>query len=94
MLTRRRVLRGLSAAPIAAAVPAMPAERPAARADLDRYIAWLAHEHRAALMERYRMPADQVPIGWMPDTPDVREEVEQRPPSTRARQVLRMFFGS
>jgi hypothetical protein len=60
------------------------------RADLDRYIAWLAHEHRAALLERYGSDAT-APMFWFPDMPDIEAAVADAPPSSRARRVLRAF---
>lgn len=59
------------------------------RAELDRYIAWLAHEHRAALMERFG--PESFPMFWFPDMPDIEAAVADAPPSSRARRVLRAF---
>ncbi|MGL4966165.1 MAG: hypothetical protein ACRC67_33400 [Inquilinus sp.] len=89
MLTRRRILSGLAAAPVVAAAPALGQDQPASRAELDRYICWLAREHQAALMERY--PGQGIMMFWMPDGADIEQAVAQSPPSSRARKALRTF---
>jgi hypothetical protein len=59
--------------------------------ELDRYIAWLAHEHRAALMERFGLPADGAPMWWFPKAPEIEAAVARASPSDRAAIVLRAF---
>lgn len=63
-------------------------------AELDRYIAWLAHEHRAALMERFGAETAAIPMHWFPAAPDIEQAVADAPPSSRARRALRAFVDS
>jgi len=106
MLDRRLFARGLLAAPaiaspalaspvlMAGAAPA-PALEPVS---LAAYVAFLAHEHRAALHEMHpdhyaRVIADGgtpcYPMFWFPDDPAAVAAVASAPPSTRAATVMR-----
>lgn len=84
MFTRRLFAQLTAAAPVLALTPAEAAEsRLDHYATLDRYIAFLAHEHRAALFERFDCvytiirnadgPSEpqemriEPPMFWMPD---------------------------
>ena len=69
--------------------------------DLERYIAWLAREHRAALAE-HLYPGDwaaydpaavltRLPICWLPDSPAAARLIAAAPPSARAAAVLRLI---
>ncbi len=109
MSDRRTFLRGLATLPLIggsvalignptkAAVPVTPALR-------DRYIAWLANEHAAALFERDppqpqyddfdRLMSDwhyarlRTPLFWFPEAPDIERMTACTQPSTRAAIVL------
>ncbi len=63
-----------------------------------RYITFLAHEHRAALVEFHTRPGDSEedlahyakipPMFWFPDDRGVTALVQAAPPSARAARVL------
>ena len=91
-LPRRAFLRGLgvlslTTAPVAAvardSVPAVKA------VPLEDYVAFLAHEHRAALVELYR-PANplHIPICWFPESPAVEARIAAEAPSLRAARIF------
>lgn len=102
---RRGFLRGLLTLPLigggvsligAPTAVAAPVTQPL----MDRYVAWLAHEHRAALLEwgRMRRSLDDLaeatdwvqsaPLYWMPGDPTAISAVIAGKPSTRAALVL------
>jgi hypothetical protein len=97
MAERRGFLRGLVSLPLIGGGVTLIG-RPSAVAvpvttDLqDRYIAWLAHEHRQALCERYAEQGVRigrlVPMFYFPAAPDIEAAVYAAPPSSRAAVVL------
>ena len=101
-ISRRIFLRNTAAAGVVGATVVAPAAAeaiavPADAADpvFKRYVAFLAHEHRAALRAMFRNPssADEnlvLPMFWLPEDPDVRCLIasEHRNPEGRARAVL------
>ena len=104
MFTRRLFAQAAAAVPLftvsAEADPVLRRD-----ADLDKYIAFLAHEHRAALLERFdgvytiirdangpcepREMRIEPPMFWMPDDAEVIALVNAAPASSRAARVLR-----
>jgi len=104
-LDRRAALGALASMPALAILGApTAAAEPVTRALLERYVAWLANEHAAALVELY--PIDptssdaasrmaswesqrrQTPLQWFPDAPDIERLVTATKPSTRAAVVM------
>ena len=68
---------------------------------MTRYVAWLAREHRQALVERSHLlfsaevarhphlfTWDEVPVGWMPNDPAAHAAVTGSSASSRAAVVL------
>ncbi|HEV7251825.1 MAG TPA: hypothetical protein VGN97_01810 [Mesorhizobium sp.] len=100
IINRRSLLRAFSAAPLVATPSlAMPAAVEAAAAEtkgpvFPRYVAFLAHEHRAALYALHRHvyegdPNPLLPLFWLPQDQDVSLLVGgPKTPEQRARQVL------
>ena len=91
-LPRRTFLRGFSVLSLTAAHLAVSARDsvPAAKAvPLEDYVAFLAHEHRAALVELYR-PANplHVPMCWFPDSSIVEARIAAEAPSLRAARIF------
>lgn len=103
-ITRRLFLRNTAAAGAVATTVAVPAAAEAAvpvmPADpiFARYVAFLAHEHRAALKAMHREMYQQfddegvsytIPLFWLPEDRDVSAMMEKRDrPERRARAVL------
>lgn len=104
MSDRRSFLRGLTTLPLIGGSLALIGNPTAAAVPcsdmlLDSYVAFLAHEHRAALIEselrvtrdpyrRERIASGIVPMFWFPDDVCARSLCEQIKPSTRAAVVL------
>ena len=106
MIERRLFLRGLASLPLiggsVALIGAPTASAVAATPELmTRYVAWLAREHRQALVERSRLifpeqvarlphlfTWDEVPVGWMPNDPAAHAAVTGSPAATRAAVIL------
>ena len=99
--SRRTFLRGLVSLPLVGGSIALigrptAAAVPVSDALLDSYVAFLAHEHRAALRQRYPGWTDwsgewhepQPPMSWMPDDVCARSLCQHVKPSTRAALVL------
>ncbi len=107
ILQRRGFLRGLASLPLIGGSVALVGQPSAAAVPVttvlqERYIAWLANEHAAALME-FDRPEQEVsglaptswafhrvrtPIFWFPEARDVELSVLATRPSTRAAVVL------
>lgn len=103
MLERRRFLSGLATLPLVGGAVALigrptAAAVPVSDALLERYVGFLAHEHRAALTElllrttpspdaRLRIGKGQIPLHWMPDDP-AAATLCSAPASGRAAVIL------
>lgn len=102
-LSRRLFLQGTATVSALLGIGAMPAISEAATSPVratdpvfGRYVAFLAHEHRAALIalhrDHYERNADLnpvVPMFWFPNDPDVELLITRRPDAERrARAVL------
>lgn len=100
-ITRRSILQGFAVAPLIVAPPAIANAMEAAPSVASdpifrRYVAFLAHEHRSALVamnrELYERNADlgaTPPMFWFPDDPNVTEVMKVTSgPERRARAVL------
>jgi hypothetical protein len=100
LLARRGFLRQLAGLPLIGGVTILgkptKAAVPVTEELKERYIAWLAHEHRGALWEREVQPyphahgrhPNTVPMYWFPEHPDIELVVHGALPSTRAAVVL------
>jgi hypothetical protein len=99
LLQRRGFLRALTTLPLiggSVAILGNPtrAAQPITEALQDAYIAFLAHEHRRALAEKFtRIDYDgnvqvSTPMEWFPDRADIQRLVEAAPPTARAAVVL------
>ncbi len=99
---RRGFLRGLVSLPLVGGGVTLvgdpvAAAEPVTAALLDRYVAFLAHEHREALIEtQARVNAGMTmaqrclyaPMFWYPDDPVAIQAATATPPSARAAIVL------
>ena len=102
---RRAFLRGLATLPLiggSVAVIGNPtrADVLPSRDLLQRYVAWLANEHAAALHEFDRPEVRYIeaqvwpyyrvrtPLFWFPDAPDIERDLWATRPSSRAAVVL------
>ncbi len=109
MSDRRTFLRGLATLPLIGGSVALignptKAAVPVTAALQERYIAWLANEHAAALMEfdrsvekfdtcrnsasNWNFYRARQPFWWFPDAPEIEGLVLTTLPSTRAAIVL------
>lgn len=104
MSDRRGFLRGLVSLPLIGGGVTLIGKPTAAAVPvsdmlLDSYVAFLAHEHRAALIEselrkpntpflQDRIASGLVPMFWFPDDVCARSMCEYTKPSTRAAVVL------
>lgn len=72
------------------AAPALllPAAMEASAAANDDYMAFLAHEHRALLLEMQCGSGNHVPMFWFPAHAAIERLIASVPPSLRARRVL------
>jgi hypothetical protein len=84
--TRRAVLQGIVALPAAGpGLEMAPAQNPGA---LEVYVAFLAHEHRRALVARwpelYAAAPELVPLTWLPAAPGLVRRLEATDVAARA----------
>ncbi len=88
--TRRAVLQGIVALPAAGSGLATAPADPGA---FDVYIAFLAHEHRRALIARwpelYAAAPELVPLTWLPQAPGLVRLLDRTDVGARARLVSR-----